>query len=141
MLRDKCCAEAFSRRRANASMASTAFFFFSKRFKDINVDRCLDKHVSCVKHETEPVLRCDLDDIRSRPVDRCLVRLDVNARIDDLERRRDRTEVSLGDARGELGVGDEGISLSYKDARVNPLYPRTNANHVRVVTSSSQSIG
>lgn len=102
-------------------MASAAFFFISNRFNEINVGRCLDKLVSSLEPNVEFVLRCDLDDIRSCPVDGCLIGRDVDTWIDNLGRRRDRTEMSFCDACGELGVGDERVSLSYKNAHVKRL--------------------
>jgi len=102
-------------------MASAAFFFISKRFNEINVGRCLDKSVSTAANSVEPDLRYDLNDIRGCPVDGCLIRLDVDTRINDLGRRRYGTEMSRRDACGKLGVGDERVSLSYKDAHVKRL--------------------
>lgn len=95
-------------------MPSAAFFFISKRFNEINVGRRLDKPVSIAGHSVEFVLRCDLDDIWGRPVDGCLVRVDVDTWIDDLGCRRNGTEMRLCNACGELGVGNERVSLSYR---------------------------
>lgn len=91
MLRDNCCIEGLVRRRANASMASTAFFFISKRFNEINVGRSLDKLISCLSDNEDRLLRCDLPDVRCSPVNGCLIRLDIYARVDDLGCRFYRT--------------------------------------------------
>lgn len=136
MLRDKCCSETLSRRRANDSMASAAFFFISKRFNEINVGRCLDKLVSKVANGVEPDLRYDLNDIRGRKVDGGLIRLDVDTRINDLECGRYGTEMSRRNSCGELGVGDERVSLSYKDAHVKTVIPTAPTQKKNTYVSS-----
>lgn len=106
----------FLRRRANAFTASAAFFFPSNRFKDRSVGRSLSWVLVNAARGAgmKSDVRRDLQNVGILPIDLLgFVCCQINPRIHDLRRRRDRREVGFEDACSELRVGENDISLSY----------------------------